>query len=61
MNEPPARMEGAMMVANPMIKIEIDYIALGCEGSKLILNTPRRSLMESSIDSWNVISSLNFG
>ena len=23
-NEPPSRMEGAMMVANPMIKVEID-------------------------------------
>ena len=51
-NEPPSRMEGAMMVANPMIKVEIDYIALGLEGSKLILNTPRQSLLESSIDSW---------
>ena len=46
-NEPPSRMEGAMMVANPMIKVEIDYIALGLEESKLILNTPRQSLMES--------------
>ena len=51
-NEPPSRREGAMMVANPMIKVEIDYIALGLEESKLILNTPRQSLLESSIDSW---------
>ena len=50
-NEPPSHMEGAMMVASPMIKVEIDYIALGLE-SKLILNTPRQSLMESCIDSW---------
>ena len=26
-NEPPSRMEGAMMAANPMIKIEIGSIA----------------------------------
>ena len=51
-NEPPSRMEGAIVAANPMIKIEIDYIALGLEESKLILNTPRQSLMESCIDSW---------
>ena len=51
-NEPPSRMEGAMMVANPMIKVEIDYTILGLEESKLILNTPRQSLMESDIDSW---------
>ena len=51
-NEPPSRMEGAMMVANPMIKVEIDYTILGLEESKLILNTPRQSLMESGIDSW---------
>ena len=51
-NEPPSRMEGAMMVANPMIKVEIDYTILGLEKSKLILNTPRQSLMESDIDSW---------
>ena len=51
-NEPPSRVEGAMMVANPMIKIEIDYLELGLEESKLILNTPRQSLLESSIDSW---------
>ena len=24
-NDPPSRMEGAMMVANPLTKIEIDY------------------------------------
>ena len=51
-DEPPSRMEGAMMVANPMIKVEIDYTILGLEESKLILNTPRQSLMESDIDSW---------
>ena len=51
-NEPPSRMEGAMMVANPMIKVEIDYTILGLEKSKLILNTPRQSLMGSDIDSW---------
>ena len=50
--EPPSRMEGAIVDANPLIKIEIDYIALGLEESKLILNTPRQSLMESCIDSW---------
>ena len=51
-NEPPSRMEGANVVANPMIKVEIDYTILGLEKSKLILNTPRQSLMESDIDSW---------
>ena len=51
-NESPSRMEGAFVDANPLIKIEIDYIALGLEESKLILNTPRQSLMESCIDSW---------
>ena len=51
-DEPPSRMEGAIVVANPMIKVEIDYNILGLEKSKLILNTPRRSLMESDIDSW---------
>ena len=52
MNEPPFRMEGAIMVANPIIKVEINYAILGLEESKLILNTPRQSLMESDIDSW---------
>ena len=51
-DEPPSRMEGAIVVANPMIKVEIDYNILGLEKSKLILNTPRQSLMESDIDSW---------
>ena len=51
-DEPPSRTEGAMMVANPMIKVEIDYTILGLEESKLILHTPRQSLMESDIDSW---------
>ena len=50
-DEPPSRMEGAIVVANPMIKVEIDYNILGLEKSKLILNTPRRSLMESDIGS----------
>ena len=30
-NEPPARMEGAIMAANPMIKIEIDTRPRGVE------------------------------
>ena len=51
-NDPPSRVEGAMMVANPLTKIEIDYLELGLEESKLILNTPRQSFLESSIDSW---------
>ena len=50
--EPPSRMEGAMMIANPMTKIEIDFQELRLAESKLILNTPLQSLLESSIDSW---------
>ena len=52
-NEPPARMEGALMVANPMTKIEIDFQELGLQESKLILNTQLQSfLIESSVDAW---------
>ena len=28
-DEPPSRMEGDMVIANPMIKVEIDYNVLG--------------------------------
>ena len=51
-DEPSSRMEGDVVVANPMIKVEIDYNVLGLDKSKLILNTPRQSLMRSEIDSW---------
>ena len=51
-NEPPSRMEAAMMVANPLTKIEVDYQELGLQESKLILNTPLQSFLESSVDAW---------
>ena len=50
-NEPPSRMEGAM-IANPMTKIEIDFQELRLTESKLILNTPLQSFLGSSIDAW---------
>ena len=34
-NEPPSRMEGAMVIANPMIKVEIDYNVLGLESRQV--------------------------
>ena len=51
-NEPPSRVEGAMMVANQWTKIEIDFQELGLQESKLILNTPLQSFLGSSIEAW---------
>ena len=51
-NDPPSRMEGALMVSNPLAKIEVDYQELGLQEWKLILNCQLQSFLDSPVDAW---------
>ena len=51
-NEPPSGMEGALMVSNPIAKIEVDYQELGLQESKLVLDCQLRKFLDSTVDAW---------